>query len=213
MVVQRPAKKDSKVGSKVLSTEELIALLKPGRELEAKAEAWLKDLKGGMVTLWVADLKNYADLNRFLIQYFLKKEMQGVYVTINRPFEDLVKGVQLQGAKGIQFVDMITLSSGGQAVKADNCMYLESPVNLFELNEAVEKGLARVQGEHRFLVVDAVSTLLIYNKPDEVEKLVHTLASKARSMNAFTALLMVENQENKGVLETLSQFVDKVAWF
>jgi hypothetical protein len=58
--------------------------------------------------------------------------------------------------------------------------------------------------------VDSLSTLLIYNKPDAVVKLVHSIANKVRVENVQGVFLMIKTEENLDIIKIISQFADTV---
>jgi len=76
-----------------------------------------------------------------------------------------------------------------------------------ELTVQIEQGLQN-NSKEQFVVLDSLSTLLLYNKADSVEKFVHTLAGKIRQKKAMGLFLMVRLKENEDIIRLLSQFCD-----
>jgi hypothetical protein len=60
--------------------------------------------------------------------------------------------------------------------------------------------------------VDSISTLLVYNSPQSVEKFCHTVIAKNRSENVIGVFLLIESEEHRSVVDTLAQFVDNVVF-
>jgi archaellum biogenesis ATPase FlaH len=65
--------------------------------------------------------------------------------------------------------------------------------------------------EGKFLILDSVSTMLVYNSPEEIERLIHALIIKCRKWRMKTILLAIENAKQDKIVETISQFCDSVA--
>ena len=62
--------------------------------------------------------------------------------------------------------------------------------------------------EVKFVFVDSVSTLLIYNDSKSVARFCHSVTEKFRSMNLPAALVLVEMEEAKDVVAQVAQFCD-----
>lgn len=90
-----------------------------------------------------------------------------------------------------------------------NVQYLESATDLTELMMFIDKRLT--PSGSPIIVFDSLSTLLVYNEPRSVEKLVHMLVGKADSFSSRLVLLMVKSREHEGTIETIGQFCSKVA--
>ncbi len=144
-----------------------------------------------------------------IIRRFAKDK--GIYVTLNSTYSALIKELDVHMIKTEEtsFIDMISVMTNSKATVRKGVSYLESANNLTELVLLIDKKLSRFMGGS-FLIVDSVSTLLIYNEPKEVEKLIHVLVGKANSFNSRLVLLMVDSKEHEGIIETIGQFCTRV---
>ena len=59
------------------------------------------------------------------------------------------------------------------------------------------------------LVLDFISTLLIYNDKSSTEKFVHTLIGKTNANKSSALLLTSDAKQNEVITKTIAQFVDK----
>ena len=89
-------------------------------------------------------------------------------------------------------------------------MYLSSPLDLTECVIAVEKRLALAGDSKAVVMVDSVSTLLIYNAPLAVEKFIHALLGKVNAYNGSAIVFSSGTGEKDSVTGTIGQFFDKI---
>ncbi len=195
---QKPGKK----------SDSLEQYLDPQKRIQAKLESALKAVKAPKVVLLLIDSEHYNAVQASLLQFLRQK--RGVFVSVNKPLGNLLETpesvVQLAN---LVFVDMVSESSGIQPLNAGNARYLESPQNLLELAVLTEKELKGMPIDERFAVFDSLSTLLLYNKAEAVERFVHNLAGKIRNLQTIAILLMVHLEEHKDTIRVISQFCDQ----
>jgi len=138
--------------------------------------------------------------------------LSGVYFTTNMPAETLqadLKKADIDVNK-MQFIDSITKESvGNHTEDSKNITYLESPTQLSDLNIYLERALARVQNQKKFVIIDSVTTLLIYNQEKSVEKLIHRVVEKNRLKKIMTVILVTRSTDEK-LVQCIAQFCDKI---
>lgn len=184
------------------------------RRLKALIKKELTGLKNDFVALLIVDAGKFAETNIELVK-ILKHEnkLPGVYITGNVPYKNLKDHFDSHkvNLKDLMFIDMVTNMSGEEAQKEENCVFVDSPDSLTELSVTLDKAMDDIKGKEKFLILDSVSTLLIYNKDKVVEKFTHFLANNLRETPGTKGILLaVQTNENKNALEMLSQFCDKV---
>ena len=64
--------------------------------------------------------------------------------------------------------------------------------------------------DNKFVLLDSISTLLIYNEPETISKFVHFLTVKMRVLNL--SVILIGLNENQGFLAELSQYCDKTIY-
>jgi KaiC/GvpD/RAD55 family RecA-like ATPase len=144
-----------------------------------------------------------------LLRYFTRKTPRGVYVTLNKPYATLLKSFIKAGisVESVFFVDEITdvPSTQEDATHA----YLGSGVDLSNLSISISKAIKQIE-EDRFLLLDSLSTLLIYYDAKAVVRFAHLLTEKMRSWNSSGSLITVETNSERDVVSQLPPFCDKV---
>ncbi|MCX6775981.1 MAG: hypothetical protein NT130_03985 [Candidatus Micrarchaeota archaeon] len=142
------------------------------------------------------------------------KNMCGTYITFNRPYSTLKKTIEDQGLdlSRLFFIDLITESAGGKAERCNNyrCFYVSSPKNLTELSILIEQAMLRLSGEKRFVFIDSISTMLVYNDADTVLRFMHSLTGKMRLLGITGIVFLLEKESDEKFLAQVSQFCDTV---
>ena len=62
----------------------------------------------------------------------------------------------------------------------------------------------------KFVFLDSVSTLLIYNNLETTERFVHYMINKIRNMGFFVVLISIDEEKSNKLIPILSQFCDKI---
>jgi hypothetical protein len=178
--------------------------------MERKADLVLqKELEGLGETyqiLLLADSKIYSEVRQAAIRRLSGTE--GIYVTLNSPYVAFrkVKGIDY---RKVHFIDLISKMTDSKMPATKSVSYLESATDLTELVLLLEKKLKGFS-KGAFIIVDSVSTMLVYNNAREVEKLIHVLVRRAEASGARLVLLMVKSKEHEGIIETVGQFCTKI---
>lgn len=187
-------------------------LVNPQARLEATLESELKRTGGQGVSLVVMEGAHYLGASAAILKSFETLKRPGIIVSVNKPVSDLQ---DFLGKRGISyekffFVDCITETSDVHNEKLANAKYLESPKNLLEISVELEKLLRENKGAPPFVLVDSLSTFLLYNKPDVLERFIHNLSSKMHEHKNQGVFLMIRTRENADFIEIVSQFCDNV---
>jgi KaiC/GvpD/RAD55 family RecA-like ATPase len=178
-----------------------------------KIEKELQTFTNGNIALVLVEFKDYATASLNLITYLTeKKNEHGIYVTVNRPFNSLVNILKKNGAdtSKLFFIDCITKKAGGSSERKENCLFISSPSGLTDLGIAINEAINSLKKSKIFLFVDSVSTLLIYNKAENIAKFSHFLSGKLRTKGLDGILFSIESETDKKLISTISQFCDKV---
>ncbi len=161
-------------------------------------------------TLYVIDSGKFFDG----VTKVLKKESKKrniIYVTTNKPYKSLVNSLEDKKIKtdNIFFIDCISKEVGESGKDEDNCLYLDSPKSLTSMSIAINESIENIDGE-KTLILDSLSTLLIYNDARTMGKFSNFLVNKMRSLEADAVILTLESDVDKDIIKKIQSFVDKV---
>jgi len=157
--------------------------------------------------------KYYDDVKQVLFEYFNSKPTNYcVYVTVSRPYSSLVNqyGELITNSKNIKFIDCVSRIAG--ISKTDpNCVYIESPTILEKLGlEIINLFKEADEKAEKFLIMDSLSTLMVYNDPDIVTKFFYYLVNVTRSRSIHSAYLVIEEEEADKQIKKLINLTDKI---
>jgi hypothetical protein len=131
------------------------------------------------------------------------------FLTANDTFDHISRSFreELSHHKNVNFIDCISKAAGITKLQ-EGCTYIESPtmleiatleiMNTFrDVNEDVEK----------FIVIDSLSALVIYNNPEIIQEFVSVLMNRARSKNIHVVSILIEEEVDTN---KLIQMNDKI---
>jgi hypothetical protein len=134
-----------------------------------------------------------------------------VYVSVTKPYDTLVKQYEyLEEAKNIKFIDCISRAAGILR-SDDNCVYIESPTMLEKLGLEIINTFKEVdEGTQKYLVIDSLSNLIIYNDPDIVTEFFYHIVNRTRAKDIHTISLAIEEEGLEQHLNRLIYLNDKI---
>jgi hypothetical protein len=180
--------------------------------MESRASGSVSESLEGLekpVVLALIDPIRYQDAVIDLLRYFTGKTSRGIYVNLNKPYAVLTKTFEKAGiaSNSLFFVDGIT---NVPAMEEDSChVALGSGIDLSNLCIGISRAVNKIS-EEKFIFLDSLSTLLIYNDPKTVAKFAHLLTEKMRRWNTAGSLLTVEMNSERDVVSQMAPFCDKV---
>ena len=122
----------------------------------------LKDLRY-YVALATVNPNMYQKTNLSIIKHMVSEKVPGVYVTLNRPFEDLLDLFRKNNIdeRMIIFIDAVTKTAGGEIKKTENCLFIGDPENLSDISVAMDQAVRAIPSNEKFVFFDSLSTLLL----------------------------------------------------
>jgi archaellum biogenesis ATPase FlaH len=148
----------------------------------------------------------------------LKQNGKGIYVSSNRPANDLIEKLlsyDVDLKKTLEtnktcIIDLMSRSVGASEVKGG--IYVSSPSELSAAQMAIEKAFETVNGKagRTWLLLDSISTLLVFNTPGAVLHFIHFLIGRLRVLQFDGVLFTVEGSVDERTLSTIRQFCDMV---
>ena len=127
------------------------------------------------------------------------------YITVSKTFDYLAK-IFKEGTKqnNIKFIDCISRAAGISDFNA-NCIYVESPVMLEKI---ILESLNNFKGMKRdldkFIIIDSLSALMIYNDPDIIREFLSLLMNRSRAENIHVVSILVEEEMDSSKLIQLN---------
>jgi len=180
----------------------------------------LDDAFGNWVTLVIKKPDFYPDINRAFVKKLTNsRNMRGIYITINKPFDVVEKNFRSSDIKldNVYFLDVVTKYMNKRIPgDRDNCSFVESPSDLTTLAITFMQAAKMLQSKNTgkdmpvFIVVDSINTFLIYNDENTVKRFFHFLISKSRELGCKCVLFSSNVGEVNALNRLVGDFSDKV---
>jgi hypothetical protein len=181
---------------------------------DKKLRQFIKSLKPKTVVLFIIDAKKYHKIHPKVLKMIIEERcFAGIYITINKPYNTLIKYLKENkiNTKNIFFIDAISRVVGGTIKMTKDCLYIPSPTQLTDLAIAMTQAIESMKHkENKFIFLDSLSTLLIYNSFEVTAKFVHFIVTRLRVFGLVGLIISIEKQIDERMLNILIEMCDKV---
>ena len=147
------------------------------------------------------------------IQKIYQEGKTGVIISLSEPQIILKKALEKNSVdtSTLFFIDGVTVSAMGKAGTEENCFYVNKSSDLTGIGIAITKAMALIGNkENMVIILDSVSTLLIYNDPNLIIRFLHMLVNKVRLNDAIGVLFSAKNAIDPIVTAQITAFSDSV---
>ncbi len=155
---------------------------------------------------------NYSDLTQALFEYMRSRpEDAWVYLSITRPYDNIVKNFKdIPERKNIKFIDCISRAAGIPPDEKD-CIYIESPSLLEKIILEITDIFRDLEDDvNKYLIIDSLSSLIIYNDTSLVTEFFTHLSNRTRALGIHTITLVIEEETDENINKTLYLKSDKI---
>lgn len=153
--------------------------------------------KENFVAILEVPEENYLDVNLETIKVLVEKfGYSGLYITIQRPHTNLMKQFEKRDidAKKIYFIDAASSAAEETGKQTKNCMYVPKELNIDDLTRATYKMLPGIKGGKKFLFLDSITTLMLYQPLSETLRFAEFLTRTLRKSD-LSAIIMNVGKE------------------
>ncbi len=143
----------------------------------------------------------------------LQRDLYGIYLCLNKPHTSIKAAFSRTSidTRRIFFVDCVTaLAHKTLTRREENVIYASGLEDLSEegaIPSAILKFFGSISGE-KFLIVDALRTLFIYNEPKIVSAFVHSLLSLTKEHDV--KLIILSRKGDNSFIKLVSKAFDEV---
>ena len=173
---------------------------------------------GSIVILEFPAEENQIKLASEFLSFKEKSGSYGVYVSSNRPTNNLIEKVEDYGynlKKGLEegrvwVVDLVSKNVGDAEV--GGVIYVSSASELSATQMAIEKAVNRIKRNNGpgWLLIDSIATLLVFNSPDSLLEFLHFLLGRLRVFGFDGVIFTVREGIDSKVISTIRQFCDAI---
>lgn len=151
----------------------------------------------------------HGDLLEALFNFMLSNPNDvWTFVTASDTYDHISKTFkEISEHSNIKFIDCISRAAGISELQS-NCTYVESPTMLEIVSLEIMNNFRGVDDEvEKYVVVDSLSALMVYNDSEVIREFVSLLTSRARSRNIHIVTILVEEEVDSN---RLIQMNDKI---
>jgi len=148
---------------------------------------------------------NYSDLICSLFEYInSKSDSYWVYLTITKPFDSIFEDYSnLFNNKNIKFIDCIS-HAAGISKENPNCVYIESPSQLESILLEIMNSFNNIDNKiKKYLIIDSLSSLVIYNDICLITEFYTHLINRTRLSDITTISLTIEEEMEDNIRKIL----------
>ena len=184
--------------------------------LEAKLKTTL--IKNGQsYLLLIPKTKDYEKMLLDLLYFMVNDNMMpGIYITVNKPFEEMRKMMMRRKiyVELVLFIDAISKSLGFEVPELCNeCTFIDHPRHLTDiciaLNESLNALNESVPEKGKFMVFDNMSNLLHYTNIETIEKFTEFISNRVEQNNTNGIILMISSKNEQALIDRVSKYVDE----
>jgi len=176
-----------------------------------KVSSSMKDLGDNTIVIITSKSKDHMQVVSSMLKILVEgRKMGGVYISISRPYEYILNGMASVGLESndIYFVDCISKMAGKAESKEANIVFVENPSSLEEVSMYLDRMLSKVKSKSKFLFLDSIDSLLIYNNDKSVKEFTHYIINKVRLEGTAGIILSIEKKEAEDLIKTLVPMCD-----
>lgn len=143
-----------------------------------------------------------------LIKFLISKGYQGVYISFENSYAQacqILSSVGL-GFDKLFFIDCISSVYGICKADSSRVSYVKGPMALGEITKQLKTSLSQIKTKHKFVFVDSLNCLMIYNQINSLVEFIQTLNDLIRDENCLILVLSLDSQ-NYG--DPITSFLEK----
>jgi len=203
-----PAEPEAPAEAKVVEMDERTRTDMVTSEINKEIEGLPEDA----IVIVTTKSENHMKIVLSLLRITLaQRHWNGVYISANRPSERIKAAMQDQDIEvgGMQLIDSISRVAGKRLERTKDTVFIDNPSSLEEIGMYADNMLEKM-APPRFVILDALSSLIIYSDPKSVKEFTHFIINKMRLGGIGGFILSVENEEAQELVNAIKPMCDKM---
>tara|TARA_Y100000034_G_scaffold133715_1_gene200037 strand:+ start:3866 stop:4426 length:561 start_codon:yes stop_codon:yes gene_type:complete len=137
--------------------------------------------------------ENFFSVNVDTIKTLMTQGSSGLYLSLNRPYQNLVKMLKDAGVatNKLSFIDAASSQGSVSPKKSAKCVFISQDLDIDELTKAIYQMLAKMKGTQKFLFIDSFITLTLYQPLSESLRFAEFLSHIAKKGDAARIVINV----------------------
>jgi len=181
------------------------------KNFKIKLDKELNNLAEKFIILLNTDPEYYFDSVAETVKFMTDKGMRGIYVTSARPYGYIERKFRSYdiNTQNLFFIDLISCMAGKSAGEVGNCIFIENPVSLDEIEMWINILMERDDAKNKFLIIDSLSSLLVYNRPMSLKKFTELLVNYLRRYGVNGIFTTIDSEKHEVFQEETEMLYDR----
>lgn len=169
-----------------------------------------KEIEDNLILLILVPKDNYKEHLLNTASTMSKIFDKTMFLLVSKPYSTIKKEMEDNkiDIKKFYFIDTLT-STVKEPAKESICSFVSSPSDLTDIGVNFSQKCTICSAA----LIDSISTMLIYNDPNNVTKFVHTLITKARTLNKNLVIIALKEDNDSELVKELHVFCNKVVTY
>jgi KaiC/GvpD/RAD55 family RecA-like ATPase len=170
-------------------------------------------LSRGWVALLQIPVENTMDMNIEALKTLQELGYEGVYITLSKDYVELSKIFREKGINmgKLAFIDGVSQMYGIGAADAPNVKYISGPISLDGIVAAVTDIIPVMKSEKKFVFLDSITTVLLYNSLERTVKFSEFLTSSLKRLEVAGVMVSVSKGfANDNLIKELTKMSNEV---
>ncbi|MFH1066125.1 MAG: hypothetical protein V1734_06470 [Nanoarchaeota archaeon] len=170
----------------------------------------LNSIQGKTSALFIMKAEGLQGGLEQTIKLFTGKKMSGACICLNKSYKTLKAQLESKkiNTKNLLFIDALT-GNKNEAKTSENVVLVSNPAELTSISLAAVS-FAKGNKGNKFIVIDALSTLLIYNQANSIAKFIMKIISLTTSDDLSLVVLTTESKGST-LINKIEPFFDRIA--
>lgn len=167
----------------------------------------------GDISLFLTPGPQLKNTTLTTIDRLVNQDYLVIIIAVTLPYAIARRNLSQRGVDmaRIHFIDTLTKYSLGPHVTAEpQCMFLPNPSDITNLGIAITETLRKIPDGKRCVVLDDISTLLLYSPSGTVLKFLHFMVTKLRLLEVEGIFFSVDHALAPQVISQMETLMDKI---
>jgi len=167
----------------------------------------------GWITLLELPVEDSMKVNTEAIRILQSLGYEGIYISLSKDYIELSK---ILGSSGVDlgklaFIDGISQMYGIKEVTAPNVTYVAGPLSIDAISRTVEKIAPTITQAKKFVFLDSITTVLLYNSLERTMEFTKFLTSTLKKLQLVGIVVSVSRGfANEALLIELTKVSNEV---
>ncbi len=171
-----------------------------------------KEIDDNELVLLIVPGDKVDNVNREILKYFVnKKKAICIYTTFTKPYKIIVNHLKKEGidVDKVFLIDCVTPVTEIDEIVGNSRAIFCQPNSLTNISISITTALKNMPREkNRILILDTISTLMLYNSKNTVVKFIHHLIGEIRKYNVKSFIFTLDEESDKSIISEVSRFCD-----